>query len=278
MATACSPCTEGTLPALAREDLAARTEDVLAELMDRRQLVATAAAATDGAELGRIVTRVALGDSASLPMTATLPTAVLTTAVGALAAEPAEVDGRPRLDRTWLELVAAVRPPLARIEAHQADAVMSGRPPLSAATSHSGDPWLEGVPAPSPSDDDPRLVVAYGTDIRVGSGEVAIGLIDGWAEIIPLPEHAASAAFHFNAPGSRAPQALLLAVTPDPGEPLTVSTIASIVGETRLGAHARMARREDLANLDLLAGGLLPAFEPGGFQWAVPADARSWGQ
>lgn len=111
-----------------------------------RQLVATAAAATDGAELGRIVTRVALGDLASLPMTATLPTAVLTTAVGALAAEPAEVDGRPRLDRTWLELVAAVRPPLARIEAHQAHAVMSGRPPLSAATSHPGDPWLEASP------------------------------------------------------------------------------------------------------------------------------------
>lgn len=263
----------GTLPAFDPDELEERLEDVLAELQDRQQLAASVDASTSVAELGRIVAQVAFGDGASLPMTATLPV----TAVGTLAPEPADASGRPRIDRTWLELAAAVRPPLARIEAHQAGAVLAGRAPLSAATSHPGDPWLEAVPAPAPREDDPRLLVAYGPDLPPGSTQAAIGLIDGWAEVIPLPEHTASAAFRFNAPGSRAPQAFLLAVTPVMDEPLSVETVEAIVRDARLAAHARMARREDLANLDLLAGGLLPAFEEGGFQWGMPATMGSWG-
>ena len=222
----------------------------------------------------------ALGDlaapEAAIPLFITVRRPQLAAWAGSLTAEPADAHGRPRLDTTWLELVAAVRPPLARIEAHQALAAIKGRHALSATTSHPSDPWLMRVPAPKPAEADPRLVVSYGPKPLPRSGAVAIGLLDSWAEVIPRRKQTASSAFRFNAPGSRAPQALLLAVTPAPGEDLTAERVVAIVGSARRTAHARMARREDLANVDLLGGGLLPAFEEGGFQRATEATWRDW--
>ena len=39
--------------------------------------------------------------------------------------------------------------------------------------------------------------------------------VDAWAEVIPSAEHTAGVAFHYDAPGARPPQAILLAVHPD---------------------------------------------------------------
>jgi hypothetical protein len=48
------------------------------------------------------------------------------------------------------------------------------------------------------------------------------------------------------------------------------------VAQARASAHARTARAEDLGNLDVLTAGILPAFEAGGFQYAVPATTKDW--
>ena len=93
---------------------------------------------------------------------------------------------------------------------------------------------------------------------------------------MPEERHTAGAAFRFNAPGSRAPQGILLAVTPVAGEELTGGSVLAAVAEARLTAQARTARAEDLGNLDVLMGGVLPAFEEGGFQYAVPASWSDW--
>jgi hypothetical protein len=89
---------------------------------------------------------------------------------------------------------------------------------------------------------------------------LAVGLLDRFAETIPSAEHDATATFGFDAPGARAPQAILLAVPPDPDRPLDEATLVSIVAETRELAHARMATPADL---DQIAGvaplPLLPA-------------------
>ena len=226
-------------------------------------------------DVARLVTELAAPDAA-IPMFLTTTVETVSGAVGALTDEPAGPAGRPRLDASWLEIVAAVRPPLARIDAHQALAAALGTASLVAATTHPADPWLTLAPAPAPAEDVPHLLVAYGPDPLPAVGDVAIGVLDTWAEVIPSQTHTAGAAFHFNAPGARAPQALLLAVTPVIGEALTPKSTLAIIAEARRTAHARMARPEDLANLDMLAGGLLPAFEEAGFLRGVPASKADW--
>ena len=107
----------------------------------------------------------------------------------------------PNLDETWLEIVAAVRPAVARLEAHQLTRIWP-----SAAT----DPErLWAVPEPSQRD-----VVVYGP-AALDAGDVAVALLDDWAETVPGRNHATHAAFGFDAPRARAPQAVLLAVPPD---------------------------------------------------------------
>ena len=64
-------------------------------------------------------------------------------------------------------------------------------------------------------------------------------------------------------PSSRAPQAILLAVTPDEATPLDTETLAHIVLETRELAHARAATAEDLERLAaLFPFSMLPRARP----------------
>ena len=162
--------------------------------------------------------------------------------------------GRNRLDRTWLEVVSAVRPAAARIEGYQLEAWLRGWPALRAWTNWPGNPWQEGVPRPAPADEvvPPALLVAYGPagTLEAGaSGPIAAIVVDAWTETIPAQEHTVTAAFGFNAPAARAPQAILVAVPPIAGAPLDAGTLLDIVVETRESAHARMASPLDLQRL-----------------------------
>ncbi|MFC6064374.1 hypothetical protein [Streptomyces ochraceiscleroticus] len=175
----------------------------------------------------------------------------------------AEVPGLspvPELDRDWLTVVAAVREPLARLEAHQlaAGGPASAGPAFTSWSSRPADPWQTADP---PS----RLVAGYaaaGLDIAAlgADDEVAVALLDRFGETIPGTQHAPSVVFGFAAPTARAPQAVLLAVPPDPARPLTTADLVAAVAEARLLAHARIARPADLeAARALLPTALLPA-------------------
>ncbi|MFE5586324.1 hypothetical protein ACFQ87_34255, partial [Kitasatospora sp. NPDC056531] len=197
-----------------------------------------------------------------------------------------------KLEQQWLELIAAVRPALARIEAHQARCDLDQVPRLAIAGTHPDDPWLEkplaARPAGGPADGDPRLLVAFGPRPLPAAGQVAVGVLDTWAESVPVgwvapapgepePVQPADAAFAFTAPAAQPPQAVLLAVPPVPGGTIDADQLPAIVAEARLTAHARMARGEDLGRLDLLLPtGLLPGFEVGGFQYRPDADLGDW--
>ncbi|MFJ2580824.1 hypothetical protein [Kitasatospora aureofaciens] len=197
-----------------------------------------------------------------------------------------------KLESQWLELTAAVRPALAGIEAHQARCDLDRVPRLAVASTHPGDPWLQQPlatrPAGGPAGGDPRLLVAFGPDQLPAAGPVAVGVLDTWAETVPVgwvppgpdqpePVQPAGAAFAFTAPAARPPQAVLLAVPATPGGTIDADQLPAIVAEARLTAHARMARSEDLQVLDLLLpSALLPAFEHGGFQFRPDADPEDW--
>ncbi len=141
----------------------------------------------------------------------------------------------PDMDRDWLEIVAAVRPRLTHLEAQQFD-----------------EPWQSAISAPGGATDPWRstgpVVVVYTPKPR-GAGRVALAALDGWTDSIPSRNHATTAAFGFNSPKSRAPQAVLVAVPPDPEARLDNSGLLDVVLETRELVAARAARPRDRGGL-----------------------------
>jgi hypothetical protein len=99
------------------------------------------------------------------------------------------------------------------------------------------------------------VLVAYGTAAAGGAAApggpdtVAVAVLDAWTDSVPSRSHSTTAAFGFNAPKSRAPQAVLLAVPPDPEQRLGNAGLLDVVLETRELVHARAARPTDLAGL-----------------------------
>lgn len=168
------------------------------------------------------------------------------------------------LDGSWMAVVAAVRPRLASVEVHQLTAAV----PLQPWATRTDDPWQADR-------SDPRaLVVVYappaldlGADVRT-----AVASLDRFSEVIPAAEQFTGAAFGFDSPAARAPQAILLAVPPDVTRPLDPATLARIVVETREVAHARMARPADL---DDQYRALFPtALLPASGAVAIPLEVR----
>jgi hypothetical protein len=170
-------------------------------------------------------------------------------------------------------VVAAVRPRLASVEALQLETLTAqpgsepDYPSFVPWSSSTGDPWQTSALAIlrqrrlEPGGNDPRLVmprfvVAYTTgQVWSANGPgadplLAVGLIDSWSETVPRAGQHTTAVFGFNAPASRAPQAILLAVPPDLsagyGVQLGTADLVSILEESRELAHARAASAEEL--------------------------------
>ncbi|SKD00293.1 hypothetical protein SAMN05445504_8027 [Burkholderia sp. CF099] len=146
---------------------------------------------------------------------------------------------RPGLDREWLEIVAAVRPRLAALEARQLDVAQPAWPNAIAAPGGSTDPWHATGP----------VVLAYGPGLSSFGSKVALAAIDGWSESVPSRRHTTTAAFGFNAPKSRAPQAVLVAVPPDLTQRLDNAGLLDVVLETREMAHARVPAQNSAGSL-----------------------------
>jgi hypothetical protein len=137
------------------------------------------------------------------------------------------------LDKDWLEIVAAVRPRLAALEASQLDPARPDWMGAVAAPDNSTDPWHQSGP----------VIVAYGPGVNDGGTRVAIAALDGWTDSVPSRRHATFAAFGFNAPKSRAPQAVLVAVPPDISQRMDNARLLDVVLETRELVHARTPRQ-----------------------------------
>ena len=194
---------------------AAVAADVLAE-----RLTATATAAADVAGLQAQLRT--LAGFAALPVVAVAP------APAGLAAVP----DQETFDRAWLEVVAAVRPALARLEAWQLGGVG-----WVAWSTNPAQPWGIG-----------DHVAGYGPPRTLeGGGDVGLVLLDRWAETVPFHSHTTTAAFGFTTPTARAPQAVLVGVAPDLSKPLDTATLVDIVLDVRRLARARMATPDMLS-------------------------------
>ena len=214
------------------------------------------AAALGVLDLARAITELASGEG-RLPVLARHRLDGLPAELAADSGRPA---GSPGADPDWLEVVAPVRRPLARLEAHQLGQHAAGGQPMAAWTNSPGDPWLAATAAPAPYglNDTRSLVVAFGPPgVLDPAGdparEVAVVLLDSWSETVPATGQPVSVALHVDTPKARPPQAILVAVPPDPDTPLDATSTLGIVTQVRELAHAR-AVTPDL--LDDYAAGL----------------------
>ncbi|MBJ6613917.1 hypothetical protein [Streptomyces sp. I4(2020)] len=164
------------------------------------------------------------------------------------------------LDTEWLTVVASVRPRLGVVEALQltaetgADGPEYAFPGFTPWSSSPQDPWQteqlaalrERRRSPgSKREAMPRFVAAYSAAApgwQAGQ-RIAAGLVDSWSDTAPNPDQVTTAAFGFNGPAARAPQAILLAVPADLdsgyGAALHTAELVETLAETREAAHAR---------------------------------------
>ena len=176
---------------------------------------------------------------------------------------------------TWLHRAALVRPdldPLCGLLLHaEATGVdVLGQVAVAQLPHRPGARWCElpfGEEGPPPAGTVGLVIVAPdGFD----PARPAAGLfVDAWAEVIPERDHTAGLAFHYDAPGARPPQAVVLAVHPHPEpERWDLDTLLATVNETVELAHLRTLSLQEIEGFS----GLLPAlFLPNNYTRDVPS-------
>ena len=238
------------LTSLARWRITPQGEPSVALVLDaaevlRRRLADDAAAwpadpsVSDPATLIRLLVTFAAGEG-NLPVLVPPPTSNVGRPEAPGTTLPA-AEPLGDVDTTWLSPLAAVRPVLARLDAVQCESLINGLAGFQARVHHAGeDPWRR-----DPEDRHP-FVVLYVPRGTPADAPLSVTVLDRWSEFVPEAQHRGAAAVGFDAPTSRAPQALLLAVTPRPEVPLDMKTVLHIVTEARELAHARIASLHDL--------------------------------
>ncbi|MFD0507022.1 hypothetical protein ACFQ0G_38205 [Streptomyces chiangmaiensis] len=158
----------------------------------------------------------------------------------------------------WVEQMATVRPGTSAL----ADLLLHTR---AAGTGHTlrvgqtpftpDDRWVGALREPEDEDSPATGLVVHGPAQPLSAGRAAVLVVDEWSELIPAQRHTAGVTFHYDAPGARAPQAVLLAVPPTVGQPWTPDALAAAIGEALDLAKLRLV---DLQALGWL-GRYLPA-------------------
>jgi hypothetical protein len=152
----------------------------------------------------------------------------------------------------WFQQMQRVREPLSRLSAslHAAEAVGAGaRVQLTVAQlPHvTGDRWV-GLPA-DPAQEMPagRLSLIIHADAALDLSKPLTGvLIDEWVEVVPSATETTAITFQHDAPDSRAPQCMLLAVPEVPGQPWTGASLHRLLLDTLATAQARAVDAEAL--------------------------------
>ncbi|MEO7114521.1 MAG: hypothetical protein ABIZ18_01545, partial [Caldimonas sp.] len=116
---------------------------------------------------------------------------------------------------------------------------------------------------PPTADQDLRGTVAVamhapGAIAAIEPGAAIAGLfVDEWMETIPSDQETTGLGFHFDAPGARAPQVILLAVPADPAaQNWTLDGLVDVVNEAMALARLRAVRPQDLTALGLILPGI----------------------
>jgi hypothetical protein len=180
---------------------------------------------------------------------------------GALGGSTAAQGGDPLAANTWFARHARVREGVGRLSAclQRAEILATGaRLNLSVAQLpfvSSGERWVALPPAPGASIPPSKLSLVVHT---IGPLDPALPmtglLVDEWVDIVPNARETTALAFQFDRPDSCAPQTVLIAVPPVPGQGWTTETLRRVLMETLDLAKLRAVDPEALG----AAGQFLP--------------------
>ena len=179
------------------------------------------------------------------------------------AADDQLVGDDPLAPVTWLTRHALVRPAAARLVAVlEASEMLGGGTALEelavAQLPHTpGDRWI-GLPWEQPGlgPAGTTAVVAHVADDSGFDGPLAGLIVDQWTDMVPNDQETTGLSFHYDAPGARAPQSILVAVPADPAaRSWSVDALVGTVQEAMDLARMRAYDIDDLAGV----GRFLPA-------------------
>ncbi len=263
----------------AAAELAAQTSEVRTRLAALRTAVGTAAAepVPDGDEQvaarHTALLKALLGSAQPVLPRWTLAAAAPVTA--SLRDRKALLDGDPTTPAAWLQRVSLVRPeldPLAGLLTH-AEAEggdVAAQLGVVQLPHRPGSPWL-ALPfddAGAPPHGSVGLVLHSWQPVNLTRAFAGL-VVDGWTETIPADKETTAVSFHYDAPGARAPQAVLLAVHPARNpEKWTFETLLDTVNEAADLAQLRTLSSAELAPM----GSFLPAlYLPDDYTHDVPS-------
>jgi hypothetical protein len=165
----------------------------------------------------------------------------------------------------WVREVGSVRPEVRALDETlmAAEVLAGGAAPAYAVVQSpagAGAPWVAlGPPPEGPAG---RSCCVLATNEPPDPSALAGLVVDAWSEVVPRaarkdhpPEEVAAIAFHHARPDARAPQALLLAVPPDPARGWRMEDLHGVVEDTLTLARVRGL---DLADLPELRGVVPP--------------------
>ena len=262
------PTAEAANDLAALQAQAAAVEPAMAKLAaDEQALAAQVVSATTAAARVRLHTdrlRALLGASFPvLPQFKAIAPAEISTS---LAARATLLGGDEPAPLAWLQRMGLVRDDTARLAAVVQGAELTGGDVTTGSIAvmqfpaRAGERWLAlpfGATPPQA-----ELAIAAVTSGTLDPAKAWSGLfVDGWAETVPAREETTGITFHHDAPGARAPQAVLLAVPPDPAAPnWSVDDLIATLHEAHDLARLRAVGPQDLRYLGtLLPALLLPA-------------------
>jgi hypothetical protein len=135
----------------------------------------------------------------------------------------------------------------------------------------AGDRWV-ALPFDGDAPAAATSLVLHSTEPVEAAGPLAGLVVDEWGEVVPDPTITSGVAFHFDEPGARAANALLLAVHPEPGRSWSLDVLADVLRESADLAAIRMVGPHEVPWLGRFVPALYFADNPRGD--TVPIDPR----
>jgi hypothetical protein len=172
----------------------------------------------------------------------------------ALAASTAQQGGDALAVHTWFTRCARVRDTVSRLGACLRGAeVLGGVDRLALSVAQlpfsSSERWVGLPPLPDSELALSKLSMVVQSALALNTAVPMAGLfVDEWVEVVPNKTETTALTFQFDPPNSFAPQNILIAVPPVPGQPWTAETLRQVLMETL-----------DLAKLRAVDPGLLGA-------------------
>jgi len=196
----------------------------------------------------------------------------------ALAASTTAQGGDPLAANTWFARCGRVRDAVARMgSCLQRAEVLGAAARLNLSVAQlpfvNGERWV-GLPPVSNTGIPPsKLSLVVHSVGAINATQVMTGLlVDEWVEIVPNAREATALAFQFDVPDSCAPQSVLIAVPPVPGQDWTAETLRRVLMETLDLAKLRAVDVGSLGAIAQHLPGLYLAFNPS--DHAVSTDFR----